>query len=214
MRELEMALAGCVEAHHGLLASLDDLTAEVAASPSLLPGWSVGHVLTHIARNADSFVRLTAAAFDGRVVPQYEGGMASRNAEIDAGAGRSAAALVADVRESAAILDACWAAAPEAVWAFTGETALGPALLSELPVRRWREVSVHRSDLGLGSTPADWPNAYVRIDLPRLTMLWASRRPMGLTTLPPEALAASPQMRLAWLLGRATIDGLDPAGVL
>jgi hypothetical protein len=37
---------------------------------------------------------------------------------------------------------------------------------------------------------------------------------MGLTTLPPEALAASPQMRLAWLLGRATIDGLDPAGVL
>jgi hypothetical protein len=54
----------------------------------------------------------------------------------------------------------------------------------------------------------------VRIDLPRLTMLWASRRPMGLTTLPPEALAATPQARLAWLLGRASIDGLGPAGVL
>ncbi len=209
-----MALAGCVEAHHGLLASLGGLTDEVAASPSLLPGWSVGHVLTHIARNADSFVRLTTAAAEGRVVPQYEGGMASRNAEIEAGADRSAVALVADVRESAAALDACWVAAPEAVWAFTGETALGPALLSELPVRRWREVSVHRSDLGLGSTPADWPSAYVRIDLPRLTMLWASRRPMGLTALPPEALAATPQTRLAWLLGRATIDGLEPAGVL
>ena len=209
-----MALAGCTEAHRGLLASLDGLTDEVAAGPSLLPGWSVGHVLTHIARNADSFVRLTAAAVDGRVVPQYEGGMAARNAEIEAGAGRSAVALVADVRESAAALDACWASAPESVWAFTGETALGPALLSELPVRRWREVTVHRSDLGLGSTPADWPNTYVRIDLPRLTMLWASRRPMGLTTLPPEALAATPQVRLAWLLGRATIDGLGPAGVL
>jgi maleylpyruvate isomerase len=214
MRELEMALAGCTEAHRGLLASLDGLTDEVAAGPSLLPGWSVGHVLTHIARNADSFVRLTAAAVDGRVVPQYEGGMPSRNAEIEAGAGRSAVALVADVRESAAALDACWASAPESVWAFTGETALGPALLSELPVRRWREVTVHRSDLGLGSTPADWPNTYVRIDLPRLTMLWASRRPMGLTTLPPEALAATPQARLAWLLGRASIDGLGPAGVL
>jgi maleylpyruvate isomerase len=214
MRELEMALAGCTEAHFGLLASLDGLTDEVAAGPSLLPGWSVGHVLTHIARNADSFVRLTTAAVDGRVVPQYESGMASRNAEIEAGAGRGAVALVADVRESAAALEACWASAPESVWAFTGETALGPALLSELPVRRWREVTVHRSDLGLGSTPADWPNTYVRIDLPRLTMLWSSRRPMGLTTLPPEALAATPQARLAWLLGRATIDGLGPAGVL
>ncbi len=209
-----MALAGCVEAHHGLLASLDGLSDEVAASPSLLPGWSVGHVLTHIARNADSFVRLTTAAVDGRVVPQYEGGMAGRNAEIDAGAGRSAAALVSDVRESAAALDACWASAPDSVWAFTGETALGPALLSELPVRRWREVTVHGSDLGLGSTPADWPNTYVRIDLPRLTMLWASRRPMGLTTLPPEALAVTPQVRLAWLLGRTSIGGLGPAGVL
>jgi hypothetical protein len=75
-------------------------------------------------------------------------------------------------------------------------------------------VTVHRSDLGLGSTPADWPNTYVRIDLPRLTMLWASRRAMGRTTLPPEALAATPQARLAWLLGRASIDGLGPAGVL
>ena len=209
-----MALAGCIEAHRGLLASLDGLTDEVAAGSSLLPGWSVGHVLTHIARNADSFVRLTSAATEGRVVPQYEGGMAARNAEIEAGAGRGAAALVADVRDSAAALDACWGTAPESVWAFAGETALGPALLSELPVRRWREVTVHRSDLGLGSTTADWPNAYVRLDLPRLTMLWASRRPMGLTTLPPDALAATPQTRLAWLLGRATIDGLEPAGVL
>jgi maleylpyruvate isomerase len=52
MRELEMALAGCVEAHLGLLASFDGLTDEVAAGPSLLPDWSVGHVLTHIARSA------------------------------------------------------------------------------------------------------------------------------------------------------------------
>lgn len=211
--ELDLALTGCADAHRALLTSLEDVTDEVASGPSLLPGWSVGHVLTHIARNADSFVRLTVAALDGRVVAQYEGGMASRNAEIDAGVGRSAAALVADVRESAAALDACWAAAPASVWSFTGETVLGPTLLSELPIRRWREVTVHRSDLGLGSTPADWPSTYVRLDLPRLTMLWASRRPMGLTTLPPEALAAAPQTRLAWLLGRATIGGLEPAGL-
>jgi len=44
-------------------------------------------------------------------------------------------------------------------------------------------------------------------------MLWASRQPMGMTTLPPLALAASPSDRLAWLTGRSTIAGLDPAGV-
>ncbi len=34
--------------------------------PSLLPGWTRGHVLTHIARNADSFVRVLEAARSGR----------------------------------------------------------------------------------------------------------------------------------------------------
>ena len=45
-------------------------------------------------------------------------------------------------------------------------------------------------------------------------MRWNARRPMGLTGLPVEALAASEPQRLAWLLGRAEIAGLDPAAVL
>ena len=28
------------------------------AAPSLLPGWTRGHVITHIARNADGYVNL------------------------------------------------------------------------------------------------------------------------------------------------------------
>ncbi|MET0910545.1 MAG: maleylpyruvate isomerase N-terminal domain-containing protein, partial [Ilumatobacteraceae bacterium] len=46
-----------------------------AELPSLLPGWTRGHVLTHIARNADSFVRLLEAAGRGEVVTQYAGGV-------------------------------------------------------------------------------------------------------------------------------------------
>ena len=79
---------------------------------------------------------------------------------------------------------------------------------------RWREVEVHRADLGLGYGPDDWPAEYVRTELVGLEMRWNARRPMGLTGLPPAALAAPEPHRLAWLLGRAEIDGLDPAGVL
>ncbi|MGZ4763290.1 MAG: hypothetical protein ACXV7I_12705, partial [Ilumatobacteraceae bacterium] len=75
------------------------------------------------------------------------------------------------------------------------------------------EVAVHHADLGLGFTWADWDEEYVRLELVRLSMLWASRKPMGMTDLPPQARLASPYQRVAWLLGRTEIDGLAPAGI-
>ena len=45
-------------------------------------------------------------------------------------------------------------------------------------------------------------------------MRWNARRPMGMTGLPPAALALPPPRRLAWLLGRIDVPGLDPAGVM
>ena len=44
-------------------------------------------------------------------------------------------------------------------------------------------------------------------------MVWSARMPMGLTELPAKALAVAPRQCLAWLAGRATIAGLDPAGI-
>ena len=41
------------------------------AGPSLLPGWSRGHVLTHLARNADGAVNLLTWARTGVETPQY-----------------------------------------------------------------------------------------------------------------------------------------------
>ncbi len=54
---------------------------------------------------------------------------------------------------------------------------------------------------------------YVAEDLRRMTMLWASRRPMGMTVMPDAAMRAGDRLRLAWLLGRAEIAGVGPAGV-
>lgn len=207
-------VAGATRAHATLLAAIDGLTDAQTRAASKLPGWSVGHVLSHVARNADSHVRMLAGARDGLVADQYPGGAPERAAEIDAGAHRPAGDLVADVRSSAARLERAWAELPAACWANEARRLAGTIQVVELPFLRWRETLVHLTDLGLAYTPADWPADYVRLELHRLAMQWASRRPMGLTELPSAALAVDDRTRLAWLLGRVEIDGVEPAGVM
>ena len=92
------------------------------------------------------------------------------------------------------------------------ETSAQEIPIVDLPFLRWREVEVHRVDLGVGYEPAAWPSGYVREELVLQTMRWNARRPMGLTGLPSEALQTSPNDRLAWLLNRGSIAGLGPAG--
>ena len=206
------AIAGCVAAHARLLGDIEALTDDAARGLSLLPGWTVGHVLTHLARNAAGFIGMIEGAERGEVVAQYPS-LAVRTADIEAGAGRPAQVIVADVGATVARLENAWRTSSPAGWAGNGLTIVGPTPIVEIPSRRWREVEVHHADLGLGFTTQDWSSEYVRHELVRMHMLWASRRPMGMTMLPDAALAESPHRRLAWLLGRATIDGLEPAGI-
>jgi len=95
-----LEISGVATAHAALAATIASLTDELARQPSRLPGWSVGHVLTHLARNADSVVRRLAGAVDGQVLDQYAGGAQGRAHDIEEGAGRPAADLVADVLRS------------------------------------------------------------------------------------------------------------------
>lgn len=206
-------LQGAALAHQRLVADLAGLTDDVAQRPSLLPDWTVAHTLTHIARNADSHVLMFEAAARGEVGAQYPGGIEQRNADIESGVGRSAAELVADVVDSVARLEATWLATAEDAWNGEGRSVFGPVPINDLPFRRWREAVVHHADLGLAFSWRDWPADYVRLELSRRTMEWASRKPMGLTTLPAIALGVSERERVAWLLGRTTVDGLEPAGI-
>jgi len=80
-----------------LLATAAELTDDQAREPSLLPGWSRGHVLTHLARNADGLRNLLIWARTGVVTPQYPSGQA-RDAAIEPGAGRPAAGQLARQR--------------------------------------------------------------------------------------------------------------------
>jgi maleylpyruvate isomerase len=188
------ALDACRDASTRLLQTLDGLDDATARRPSRLPDWTVGHVVTHLARNADSHVRMLEGAMAGRVADQYEGGLDGRAADIAAGAGRPAAELVTDLGRTIDDLDATWRLVPLEVWA-SGRGRMGNGELcpcAEMPARRWREVEIHRVDLGLGPEPADWPEAYVEVELSR-----------ALGQLPDRLSPASRAVLLAWLVGRA-----------
>jgi maleylpyruvate isomerase len=214
MDERERALAGVLAAHRTVAARLEGLSDEQARQPSLLPNWSVGHVITHIARNADGMRNMLEGALRGEVAAMYPGGLEQRQADIEAGASRPATELVADVVSANQRLEAAFDAMTADAWAGSGIAAFGPVAMRDVPTRRRTEVEVHHVDLGLGYTSRDWPTEFVRTEVQRLTMLWNSRQPMGLTGLPAAALAADEHLRAAWLLGRADIDGLEPARLM
>ena len=204
----------CAASQRALADDMSTLTDDQVRRPSLLPGWSVGHVVTHLCRNADAFARMIDGARRGEVVAMYPNGREGRAADIEAGADRCAAEIIADLTSAMARLDDAFSQCTELGWSGAGLTVVGEIRIVDMPARRRAEVEIHRVDLGLGYTVADWPDDFVRAELDRLRGLWASRQPMGLAQLPRAALVLTPNERLAWLAGRLVVDGLHPAGVL
>ena len=201
-------VSGCAAAHQRLLGALETMTDEQYRQDSLLPNWSRAHVLTHLARNADSHVNLLQAAVRGEVGEQYAS-VEQRNGDIERGATRSAEELVMDLRLSIYGLEAAWASANERTWQGQGRNLRGAVIeMSSLVFLRWREVEIHHADLNLGFGYDDLTPLYVRLELDQQIMLWRSRKPMGMTDLPEIAKKLVPSQRLAWLMGRVEVDGL------
>lgn len=209
---------GLAASHQLLLERLGGLTDEMVSRSSLLPDWTVGHVLAHIAQQGDSISRLFLAAEEGEIADQYEGGFAARVTAINEAASRTAAEHVSDVRRSIYALEGAIASARQG-WYGSARMVSGIEVrVTDLPLRRWREVEVHMGDLGLAELgcvgPESWSMDYVRHDLSVMTMQWKSRGSMGLTDLPQQIRTQSPTVRLGWLMGRTVIDALTPAGLM
>ncbi|MGH3392434.1 MAG: maleylpyruvate isomerase N-terminal domain-containing protein [Actinomadura sp.] len=82
---------------------------------SRLPGWTRGHVLTHVARIGDAMCNLLTWARTGIETPAYES-QEARDADIEAGAGRTAADLLADVVTTAVAFRAAAGTLPGSGW--------------------------------------------------------------------------------------------------
>ncbi|MBO0810146.1 MAG: maleylpyruvate isomerase family mycothiol-dependent enzyme, partial [Actinobacteria bacterium] len=106
-------------------------------------------------------------AVTGQRVQQYPGGARGRAREIEDGAHRPAAELLADLRAAAAALEHDWHALPERGWGLMTTTLVARRPVSQGVLARWREVEVHHVDLAVGYGPADWPAGFVAVFLPR-----------------------------------------------
>jgi maleylpyruvate isomerase len=193
-----------------LLKGLNELhwSEDDVAAPSLCDGWTRGHVLTHIARNADGISDTLSGALRGEIVERYPGGMAGRNAAIAAGAGRPYAALVADVRDSAARLDRVLGAVHDADgWGLpTAEDRTAAAWV--LP--RWREVEIHRVDLAADYTPDRWPPAFVAEVLSDVVDSLASRVDGALhVTVSAEGSVSPDLVGRSWTAGEGSAVGVQ-----
>jgi len=134
---------------------------EDVREPSLLPGWTRAHVLTHLARGADALRDL----LDGG--PGHAS-QEARDEAIEAGAGRGAAELADDVRASAAAWREAVLRQPDEAWSRLVAPPLGirPFPAGQLLVRRLVEVEVHHVDLAAGYRPSDWPVSFNQLQLP------------------------------------------------
>ncbi|MFD4357228.1 maleylpyruvate isomerase family mycothiol-dependent enzyme [Nocardia sp. NPDC058519] len=210
--------------------AIGTLTDAALAEPSLLPGWTRGHVLAHLSRNADSLLNLLLWARTGIEMPQYPS-VAIRDADIEAGAPRPLTVQHADFTATAHRWQAVATTMPAADWQAEVRNRQGGTLTADqIPWMRLRETEIHHVDLDIGYTPADWPAPFVARLLPEAaadlsTKLLPEATPTFdiqstdtdfITTIGPgrphHTVLGPASALLAWLLGRT--DGADLTGPL
>jgi maleylpyruvate isomerase len=208
-----------------LLATARLLDGAAVTAPSLLPGWTRGHLLTHLARNADALRNLLIWARTGEVTPAYAS-PAARDAAIEEGSGRPLAEQVEDLRESSARFAREAAGMPAAAWLLELPLPGGAQVAARVVWRRLREVEVHHVDLNAGYAPADWPAAFahrllheVAADLKGVNLTVHSSdlgHPLPIGSGAPPTVTGPSSLLAAWLTGRETKPGLavEPPGPL
>ncbi|MFD7613750.1 maleylpyruvate isomerase family mycothiol-dependent enzyme [Streptomyces sp. NPDC059828] len=212
------------EATERLLDAAAGLDNAAVAGPSRLPGWSRGHVLAHIARNADAIVNV----LEGR--PMYPSAEA-RDADIERDAARPLGAQLDDVRESGIRFRTVGATQEtvEGGWDRTVELRNGITdTASRVPFRRLVEVELHHVDLGIGYELEDLPGSFTEREIDFLTQRFAGHKDVPPTTVvaddgrtwgtgggaegAPVTVTGAAADLLGWLAGRRDGAALKVSG--
>lgn len=151
-----------------LVRTVDSLPDDTWRRPSLLPDWSVAHVIAHLALNAEGLAGALGGVLAHQPVTMYRS-TESRDADIEDLAG----APVTEIRErmmaSATRLEAAITAIGEdpsgdlagtRIERTPGSTMRFAA--GAVPWMRLREVEIHHADLGpeASYSPGDWPEEF------------------------------------------------------
>lgn len=218
-------LAELPSANRRLLDTAARQTDADVLKPSLLPGWTVGHVLSHLARNADGLVNLCDWALTGVRKPMYVSAEA-RESDIEAGAARPIAVQLEDVQAAEARLLERFEDLPAEAWAAEVRWPSGTTrTAAQIVVARLNELEVHHIDLRLGYTfddvPAEsrdalltyvtsrWPDDF-HVVLESSDSTWSSpARPAGA-----RIITGGSAELLGWMLGRTDGSTLTHDGTL
>jgi maleylpyruvate isomerase len=212
-------------AHRSLLGDTIAVLDEDWRAASALPGWSRAQLATHIARHADAIYRLADWALSGVEQEMYPN---DRDAEIDAGAGRTGLEIQTDLDTTAGRLDeqlekVAEAAAGDRIVRFRDGSMAAARML---PNARLCEVLVHHVDLDLGLSVADVDETAAeaalrwaafrqsnRAGYPRLRMITGSGTEIKIGDAVHERppVQGPANLLLGWLTRRSGTDGLTGA---
>ncbi|MER5983367.1 maleylpyruvate isomerase family mycothiol-dependent enzyme [Streptomyces sp. NPDC001787] len=198
------------EATERLLSAAGTWDDAAVAEPSRLPGWSRGHVLAHLSRNADALANVL------RGLPMYASSE-TRDRDIERDGPRPLAEQLADLRDSGARFLA--AAGEPGDWSRTVTLRNGVTdSASRVPFRRRIELELHHVDLGVGYELEDLSDEFVTREIAFLADRFAGHPDVVATALTDEdgrewstgggAEGASAAVRgpaaglLGWLSGR------------
>lgn len=203
---INRCVEGCAQSHQLLLSIADSMSESHCRESSLLEGWTRGHVLTHLARNAERHIHLFECAMRGEIGDQYPGGMSQRNADIEAGAIRPVGEIVADLRQNVWGLEAQWAHATPEAWQGSARRPGGQVVpVSDLVFLRWREVAIHIVDLNIDVGYESWSGYYVKHELERQE---DAHKRNGIT-VDPSSVDLDPALRLAWMICRINVEDME-----
>jgi maleylpyruvate isomerase len=150
------------EASHRLVRTVDGMAETAYAEPSLLPDWTRGHVVAHLALNAEALSDVLRGLGEGRKVPMYAS-QEARDSDIATLGTAEPEALrsrllgaVTDFSDGVLLVpDEAWDTEIERT--SDGATTFKAAAILGM---RHREVEIHHADLGLDYTHADWPSSF------------------------------------------------------
>ena len=221
--ELSDRLDAVNAAEDRLLHTASELSEAGLRGASLLPGWTRGHVLAHVALNAHSLVNLFAWARTGVETPQYPS-WAERDSAIDTHSRRTPPEHRAALAEAGAAFEAAARAVPLERWDREVAGIGGdPQPAETFLFGRLREVEIHHVDLDAGYVPSEWDDSFVRrvleqaparlapgVDAPFVAVATdlGMRLEVGGPPVTTEVAGAGHAL-LAWLLGRGDGSGLD-----
>ncbi|WP_433496956.1 maleylpyruvate isomerase family mycothiol-dependent enzyme [Sphaerimonospora sp. CA-214678] len=175
-----------------VLDAVAELDEAAFAGPSALPGWTRGHLIAHLAANAEALRNLVGWAATGVEKPMYAS-PEERAEGIAQGATLSADRLGLWLDHAADALDVGMSELSASDWEREIRTAQGRTVpASEIPWLRAREVMVHAVDLDHGIGFADLPDDFLE------ALVADILRKRGDVTVPHAPLADV----AAWLSGR------------